>query len=364
MRVLFTGYAPVHFACFRPLFERLARTPGVELFVSGGIRQKTEDGYEYDEQAMYGPYDVPAAHVLSVGEMREQSFDLLFSGNTKLIEPRHVRKRIQIFHGISFRNKAVRPDNMSCDHYFVIGPYMHRRFIESGLLSRDDHRAVQIGFMKTDRLLDGTLTRESELRRLGLDGTRPVLLYAPTGQRHNSLETMGEDVIERLTASGRYDVLIKPHDHPKRKDVDWFARLGAYEDDHCRVLRDPDVIPLLFLADLLISDASSVTSEYSLLDRPMVFLDVPKLIARAGRAETSMLDLDTWGRRAGDIVENADAVLDTVDTAIENPTAHAETRQAMAADLLYNPGTATESAMAWLRELQWQHQDPHPLMAS
>ena len=45
-------------------------------------------------------------------------------------------------------------------------------------------------------------------------------------------------------------------------------------------IEENDVTPLLFLADLLMTDASSVSSEYSLLDRPMVFLDVPKLLAK------------------------------------------------------------------------------------
>ena len=47
----------------------------------------------------------------------------------------------------------------------------------------------------------------------------------------------------------------------------------------------------LFVADLLISDASSVSNEYALLDRPMVFLDVPKLLKTA-RGKGSMVDLD------------------------------------------------------------------------
>lgn len=43
----------------------------------------------------------------------------------------------------------------------------------------------------------------------------------------------------------------------------------------------PDILPTLFLADLLISDASSVANEYTLLDRPIVFLDVPEMIEAA-----------------------------------------------------------------------------------
>ena len=42
-RILFTGYAPVHFVCFRPVYERLRRVPGVQVFVSGG-RDPDGDG--------------------------------------------------------------------------------------------------------------------------------------------------------------------------------------------------------------------------------------------------------------------------------------------------------------------------------
>ncbi len=41
MRVLFTGYAPVHFACFRPIFDRLWGMEGVDVRLSGGSRLMT-----------------------------------------------------------------------------------------------------------------------------------------------------------------------------------------------------------------------------------------------------------------------------------------------------------------------------------
>ena len=56
MRVLFTGYAPVHFLCFKPLYERLIGMPGLDVGLSGGTRTKsphTVDGYLYDHEDMY-----------------------------------------------------------------------------------------------------------------------------------------------------------------------------------------------------------------------------------------------------------------------------------------------------------------------
>jgi len=161
---------------------------------------------------------------------------------------------------------------------------------------------------------------------------------------------MGEEVVRRLSRSGRYDLLIKLHDHPKNRTIDWRARLEPLVDDHTRVVKEPDVIPLLFLADLLITDASSVSNEYALLDRPMVFLDVPRLLGRAAKATGSMVDLQTWGRRAGTVVPRPEDVLRAVDDGLTHPERFSDVRLEMVSDLFYNPGLAGEVAFGWLGE--------------
>ncbi len=351
-RILFTGYAPVHFLCFAPLYERLI-TEGTEVFVSGGLRTKIkgdEEGYVYDGPAMYGPLQVPPERILSVAEIKERDFDLLFSACTNLIEPKSVPTRIQIFHGISFRNKAVRPANMGCDYYFIIGPYMHRRFQEGGFFQDGDHRGVPIGFMKTDRLLNGRFNRSELRKQFALEGDRPVLVYAPTGAKDNSLETMGEEVIRRLAATEKYDILIKLHDHPKNKKIDWLTRLGPWTHAHCRVVQELDIMPLLYVSDLLISDASSVSNEYSLLDRPMVFLDTPELLAKEREGGNTMMDLETWGQKGGVLVKKPEEIEEAVEISLRNPSLYGDVRHAMVKDLFYNPGAATDTAMAWLKK--------------
>ena len=344
--VLFTGYAHVHFECFRPLYKRLVEA-GIEVFVSGGLRTRTKTETIYDEHALYNRYGLPPDNILSVDEIHERDFDFLFGANTKILGPRMTGTKVQIFHGISFRNCAVRAENTEYDFYFIVGSYMHRKFIESGLFPPEDPRALKVGFMKTDRLQNGELDRQELLQQYGFDGKRPVLLYAPTGATHNSLETMGEEVIKRLSATGEYDLLIKLHDHPKDTSIDWTNRLALFEDAHTRIVRDFDVIPVLFLADMLITDASSVSNEYSLLDRPIVFLDVPELIEKAKCKNGSMVDLDTWGRRCGVVVKQAEDVERAVENSLSNPEQFSDIRRTMASDLFYNPGCATEKALHW-----------------
>lgn len=346
--VLFTGYAHAHFACFRPVFEVLRERPGVDVRVSGGLRTRVEDRVLHDARGMYEPFDVAPEHVLSMDELSEFHCDVLFCANTKAIRPRSHSVAVQIFHGLSFRNRAIRPANDGYDRYFVIGPYMHRRLQEEGVFAPSDPRALPVGFPKTDRLLDGSLDRAAILAEHGIAGERPVLLFAPTGARHNSLETMGQELLACLAAEDRYDVLVKPHDHPKNR-VDWIGRLAPLEGDHLRVVRDPDVIPLLFAADLLLTDASSVANEYALLDRPIVFLDVPELLAAAA-AEDDRLDLGTWGRKGGIVARDAGAAVSAIAEALARPEIGSGVRRAMTEDLFYNPGRATDAALAWVLE--------------
>jgi hypothetical protein len=316
--------------------------------VSGGLRRTNDAGLRADDtEAMYAPFGVPSELIVQTEELAELDVDVLFCANTKAIAPRSCRRSIQLFHGLSFRNRAVRSENAAYSNYFILGPYMRRAFEGRGILPAHDRRVARIGFPKTDRLLDGTLDRNAILREFGFSGKRPVVLYAPTGAHGNSLETCGEELLRGLAGVNDYDVIVKPHDHPKA-GIDWYERLAPLESEHLRLLRTPDAIPALYAADLLISDASSIANEYLLLDRPIVFLDVPELIAAAA-AEDDRLDLDTWGRKGGIVAAGAAAALKAVANGLAAPQAQTETRKAIARDIFYNPGTATDAALGWLR---------------
>ena len=346
-RVLFAGYAPVHFVCFQPLYERLRRVRGVEIVLSGG-REALEDGTgKLTAKQLYAPFRVPPGQIVELDRMRKQTFDLVFCAHVSGYFPKDEQERIQLFHGVSFRNMAVRRDVLVYDRLFLTGPYMRRLFTDQQMLRDRDPRLVNIGFPKLDKLLDGTLDRAAILKRVGFSGRRPVILYAPTGQKDNSLEHTGEAVLERLRATGKYDILIKLHDHPRDRGIDWPTRLKPLLDEHTRLASGLDVVPYMFVADLLLTDASSVSNEYALRDRPMVFLDVPQLLAAMTRKGVA-LDLDTWGRKGGITVRWPDEAVEAIQWSLAHPRHASKLRRAMARDLFYNPGRATDAAMDWV----------------
>lgn len=363
-RILFSGYAPVHFVCFEPIFRRLQEMDGVQVEVSGGRAPDAQGRGGKTATDLYRHFELPPDCIVELDEMYERSYDLVFCAHISGFFPKEDRKRVQVFHGLSFRNMAIRRDVLIYDHLFVAGPYMMRALTESKLARPGSPRLVPTGFVKVDPLRNGSLDRGQILDEIGFTGDRPVVLYAPTGQKRNSLEGAGPEVIRRLRETGEYDILIKVHDHPRDRGEPGREELLTYVDDHTKMASGFDVVPYLFAADLLITDASSVSSEYSLLDRPMVFLDVPDLIRAAITSKKGRFDMETWGRRAGTLCRWPDDAVGAVQASLENPDAHGEVRRAMAADLFYNPGKATDAAVEWiLAELGMEASTPQPAPA-
>jgi CDP-glycerol:poly(glycerophosphate) glycerophosphotransferase len=349
-RLLFAGYAPVHFVCFQPIYRRLAARHDIHIELSGGREPDDQGLGQLSARELYAAFDLPADAIIELSEMERNTYDIVFCAHISGFFPQVDRKRVQVFHGLSFRNMAVRRDVLIYDNLFVAGPYMQRAFVENKLFRANDPRLVPTGFVKVDRLVDGSLDRAIILDALGFSGERPVILYAPTGQKHNSAETTGPEVIRRLRATGQYDIVFKLHDHPRDRSAPGASELRALTDAHTVQVTDFDIVPYLYAADLLMTDASSVSSEYSLLDRPMVFLDVPELLRSAASNRRANLDLETWGRQCGVVARWPDEAVEAVAWSLAHPQAASDVRRAMAADLFFNPGRATDAAVAWILE--------------
>ena len=346
-RVLFTGYAPVHFVCFLPVYRSLLDDPAVELWLSGGFkRELEEDRVEFVLDGFYDPFPVDRTRVIPVARAREESFDVLVCAHlSDTLFPGEAARTVQIFHGVSFKNLLVRERALRFDTLCLPGRYHAELYRQQGLV-RAGSRCFLTGYAKTDPLADRAVDR-SALRELGLDPARPTILFAPTGEKRNALETHGVDAIRAIRKTRRYNLLIKPHDHPKRQ-IDWFAELADLEDDRTRLVRGLDVVPYLKAADLLITDASSVAFEYTLLDRPIVFLDVPRMLEKVQKRAPS-LDLETYGRKIGGVVPGADELVAAIDDSLAHPDREGPIRRAAAEHIFYRPGSATRRVAGIVR---------------
>lgn len=353
-RVLFYAESPVKYAMFRPVQELMLPDDRVRFWFTGQLRGTASAG------EMARSLGVTGATPIRRGLSALARFDAfvtadydLWSGFDNDRLPIATAPRVQLFHGVSVRNGAIQKKMLKYRRLFSVGPYMTRRFVESGILEDGDPRLTPVGMPKTDRFFDGSQDAEATRRELGLDPSKPTVMLAPTWLRHSPMTAYGEALIERL-AAGPWNLIVKLHDKffdPRFNVVDWrerLAPLGAREG--CAVLVDEyDAVPYLWIADLLISDVSSIANEFALLDRPLVYLEVDEEEKLA--AQYPNLDLETWGQRAGATAASAEACVAAVEAGLSDPAARSEFRRALAEDLFYNRGSASPVAAAALYDV-------------
>lgn len=360
--IIFCAKHRVNFAMFNPVYQILRNAPGIWLGLSTGCYRKkpilgwlTPKDPELTNEKIFGEFDVDPRHLVKTSWHDKTPYDVYVTSNVSVrAQPRNPRLSVQIFHGVSFRNFAVSPEYLRFDKLFFPGRYMMEQYIARGILAEGDPRIELMGMPKLDRLVDGSIRRNEVLSSLGLDPAVPTVLWCPTGARHNGFELFGHAGLAAIQKLG-VNLIVKLHDHPHlkknqtRDEVLAHARVGLGPQG--RLIDHSDVTPLLVAADLLVSDASSVAFEFCNLDRPIVFIDVPQLLANRAGLENNAMDLDTHGRNVGRIVKTPEELASVIQEELKNPAALSGQRRRTASHIFHQPGTAAARMAARLREL-------------
>jgi CDP-glycerol glycerophosphotransferase (TagB/SpsB family) len=94
-----------------------------------------------------------------------------------------------------------------------------------------------------------------------------TVLYAPTFSPSLTSAVTLFNTIKALSSSADYQWLVKFHPKMNR---DWVNQYKSIESDYIHVVEDADIVPVLHAADVLVSDTSSVITEFALLNKPIV----------------------------------------------------------------------------------------------
>jgi len=335
----------MNYAMFKPVHQRLKGDPRIELWFTA----------HHDHKKLYETVGLTGENLIGNFRSKLSRYDMRICPSF-YYERNNADVTVQIFHGCSLKNRAIHKKALDYDRLFLVGPYMRQKFIETWKLAGDDPRFENIGMPKLDAFFDGSLDRQELAGRLGLDPKLPTVIYAPTRttETSSSLQLFGRRIIETV-AGMPVNFLIKLHDRAYRqwKDSmkeDWEAILQSYEG-HPRVrpVFDYDVVPYLYASDVLISDISSVVNEFTLLDRPIVLIDVPRLISNYRRIEEKRglagCDLAEWGQSAGHLVKEMGDLPAIITRCFEHPGEHQSVRLEFARRFFFNPGNATDRAV-------------------
>lgn len=284
-------------------------------------------------------------------------FDVYLAADFLWVKLPRGARRVQTFHGVAGKYRTVYDSPSESmrdwDRLFFINKRRLQHFIDCGAIEADSSAARLIGMPKLDCLVDGSLVRDEIVASLGIDPARRTILYAPTWSAHSSVVSMGEELVTRLGEAG-YAVIVKLHDRSRDLEyahsggVDWGARLEPLLQRYGGVLATgSNSSRYLPAADVMITDHSSVGFEYLLLDRPLIRIHVPELIKNTD-IEPSYVELLA---NASISVNNVDEVIAAVERAFAEPEFKSSDRVAVANEMFYQPGTATERAVSELYEL-------------
>jgi CDP-Glycerol:Poly(glycerophosphate) glycerophosphotransferase len=349
-RLLVNARTAMNYATIAPIVERLQRDDRLEFcFASSESPELTQSIYADAVQ----PFKLVTPTQASL-----MQFDVYLAADFLWMKLLRGARRVQTFHGVAGKYRTVydspSQSMRTWDRLFFINERRLRHFIECGAIDEDSEAARLIGMPKLDCLVDGSLKREELLSTMGIDPSRRTVLYAPTWSAHSSVVSMGEDLVKRLGEAG-YAVIVKLHDRSRDAlqyvnsgGVDWGARLEPLLQNFGGVLATGNNSSrYLPAADIMITDHSSVGFEYLLLDRPLIRIHVPELIKNTD-IEPSYVDLLA---SASTSVSNVHETVAAVERGFTNPRENSATRIAVANEMFYKPGTATDRAVKELYDL-------------
>ncbi|WP_415104351.1 CDP-glycerol glycerophosphotransferase family protein [Micropruina sp.] len=190
---------------------------------------------------------------------------------------------VMLNHGDSDKASSFNGQAAGYDELWVAGPIGVERYLAAGVGVAQD-RFVMVGRPQVADLVAGPLRRQP--------GEPPVVLYAPTWEGyyaetdHTSLEGMGEALVRWLLARPEpVRVWFKPHPASGRlrpgvrAAAERIKRLLASAGPQ-HVLVDEAGMSLteaMNSADVLVTDVSSVASDYLATRRPLVVTDPQRL---------------------------------------------------------------------------------------
>ncbi len=229
-------------------------------------------------------------------------------------------------HGFISKNYAG--DAFSeADFVCVSSPWVRDDCIERGWLPQMGFWVT--GFVPMDKVLARRGSQERVELPAGFSGAGSTLLYAPTfNPLLNSVEMLGKDWIQRLRkAHPDLNVILKPHPHTAMHHPTAMAiltELAAAEERAWLVPADANIYDLLPMADVLISDASSVPFYYLAWDRPIILVTNPRRFE-----EPRFFDPEgqewKWRDMAVEI-DHADALAGALQQCLDHPAEKAERR--------------------------------------
>ena len=265
-KVLFKMFYLYHKAAFDPIIELFENDLNYDVALSLTHEVERSFGfYDKDETNKYLKQFEQEGHRVSD---ENEHFDIVFAPDV-VDEKKHEDALLcLVYHGITFtKTVTYRELKKHADHRYIVfaeGEQSKKSLIESGCLGNSELHTV--GYPKMDPYFtDGVFNRNEILKSLGLDPEKPVILFAPT-YKPTCLYDLKDEIFE---STKDYNLIIKLHHYAWMGKYASHKQHKIFEDQinnypHAIIIPKDDynILPLLFVADTLISEASGAITEF------------------------------------------------------------------------------------------------------
>jgi len=284
---------------------------------------------------------------------------------------------LTLFHGqpskgVTFNLHGMYPV-LANDALFLYGPLQRQAL--------DEHLAIQqwtipnhlslfeIGYTKSDDLLNGCYDRENILQDLCLDPDHKTIVYAPAFNEGASLRECGLQILQTLCQLSQYNIIAKlPIDclQPTSNitatgGVNWFEYINALENNYnnFKLFQEYTADKALACADILITCVSSISFEFLALGRPVIFIDTPRFYETSLKAFFPSSNISGFAQRTtvnggkefGLTVSTPKQLPEAINEVLTHPDRYPPNKINLLNYLLYNPGHATAAAVEKISEL-------------
>jgi len=177
--------------------------------------------------------------------------------------------------------------------------------------------AGAIGFAKLDPIFNGTInetTIEATRRTANIIRDKKTIIFTATWDKSGiSAIDKWIDAIEEL--SNFYNVLVTVHPWTSGKYLKKIRDIeGIFFID------DPNVLPYLVIADVLIGDTSSIIAEFCALDKPIITFKVAETNRTVPEITRLLKDISIQ-------IETVDQLRDAIESSLKDPQERSKERQ-------------------------------------
>jgi CDP-glycerol glycerophosphotransferase (TagB/SpsB family) len=256
MKVILFCHLPYAFSIFKPLADALEARGDTLLWY---LKAPLIESFPYTSMP----------HTNNLKEVEYFKSDAIFICGNDVPYWLHGLK-VQIFHGLAGEKKGHFRIRHYFDLYLTQGPYFTKKF-QSLAKKHKNFEVIETGWCKLDPLY--TITQEIQKYKESLlkkHYAKKIILYAPTFSPSLTSAPRLYETILKLSQNSDNLILIKFHDKMHR---DYRTPYETILSSNILIIQENDITQSLQIADIMISDTSSVVYEFTLLDKPVVTLN-------------------------------------------------------------------------------------------